>query len=141
MTARESQLDPMTRRLTGSHAVRDACDAAREFATALWLGDDELARLCIVVEEWVANLYDHGGLTPSDAVELCLASDPEGVKVIITDPGNPFDPRDLPCRVELPDRGGGAGIGIMRAWANLVTYQRTEGGNRLELLLPFCWRG
>jgi hypothetical protein len=41
--------------------------------------------------------------------------------------------------VETPDRGGGAGIGLVRAWAQFVDYRITEQGNRLELLLPLHW--
>ena len=41
----------------------NAGTAARAFGEAQWLTDDESARLCVIVEELVANLYDHGGVT------------------------------------------------------------------------------
>lgn len=110
------------------------------FAEAQWLDDDELARLCIVVEELVANLYDHGGLTDLDMVELSLARDPAGIRVVIADTGAPFDPWSALQRVERPERGGGVGIEIIRAWAQFIGYQSTNDINRLEFLLPIHWK-
>lgn len=139
MGTRDSDLDSLTRRVRGSEAVTQASDAARTFGSAQWLGDEELARLCIVIEELVANLYDHGGLTEADEVELSLISEPDGIGVVLVDRGVPFDPWEAPRPVETPDRGGGAGIGLVRAWAQFVDYRITEQGNRLELLLPLHW--
>ena len=119
----------------------EASEAARAFGKAQWLAEDELARLCIVIEELVANLYDHGGVTQEDEVELSLISDPEGIRVIIIDPGVPFDPWEMPQRADMPERGGGAGIDIVRAWAQFIDYGVTDQGNRLELLLPLHWEG
>lgn len=141
MTRRESHSDPITRRLQGSGAVRQATDATREFGEALWLSEDEAARFCIVIEELVANLYDHGGLTEQDQVELSLASESAGIRVTIVDPGKPFDPWAAPLHPERPERGGAAGIPIIRAWAQLIRYDVTPEGNRLELLLPLHWKG
>ena len=131
----------MTCRLQGRNAVSEASAKARAFGNAQWLTEDELARLCIVVEEWIANLYDHGGLSETDEVELSLVTEPDGIRIAVVDPGPPFDPREIPAKVERPERGGGAGIGIMRAWAQFVSYEATAKGNRLELLLPLRWEG
>jgi serine/threonine-protein kinase RsbW len=136
MSRRESQSDRMTRLLHGEGAVAQACDAAREFGEAQRVTEDELARTCIVIEELIANLYDHGGVTEQDQVELTLASEPGAIRVTVVDPGQPFDPWAAPPRRERPERGGGAGIDIVRAWAQLVRYDVTPEGNRLELLLP-----
>jgi anti-sigma regulatory factor (Ser/Thr protein kinase) len=139
MGTRDSDLDSLTRRVRGKEAVTQASDAARTFGSAQWLGDEELARLCIVIEELVANLYDHGGLTEADEVEISLISESDGIGVVLVDRGVPFDPWEAPMPVETPDRGGGAGIGLVRAWAQFVDYRITEQGNRLELLLPLHW--
>ncbi len=141
MGARESELDRVSKKLKGKKAVREAPEIARAFAAGQWLSDDETARLCIIVEEWVANLYDHGGLKTKDVVGLELESEPEGIRITISDPGNPFDPRHLPLNLANPEAGGGAGagIGIMRAWAELEAYEVGEDGNRLVLLLPVSW--
>ncbi len=137
MSPRESYSDRMTCLLQGGEAISQAIDAARAFGEAQQLVEDELARLCIVIEELVANLYDHGGLTQKDVVEMTLGNEPGGLRITIVDPGKPFDPRSASPTRERPDRGGGAGIDIVRAWAQFVVYDVTAEGNRLELLLPF----
>ena len=84
----------------------------------------------------VTNLYDHGGLTEIDEVELSLRSERDGIRIVIADPGKPFDPRSAPTKRQRPERGGGVGIDIVRSWAQIVDYDVTPEGNRLELLLP-----
>lgn len=139
MSPRESNPDQSSVRLRGDDAVVQAAEAARAFGQSQWLADDELARLCIVIEELVANLYDHGGLTAQDEVELTLACEPDGIRVAIVDPGTSFDPWSTPRRVEREERGGGAGIDIVRAWAQYVSYSPSPRSNRLEFLLPVHW--
>jgi anti-sigma regulatory factor (Ser/Thr protein kinase) len=133
---RESENDRMTWQVKGADAVTQASDAARIFGEAQWLTEDEVARLCIILEELVTNLYDHGGVGHDDAVTLSLASDPAGIRITIVDPGTPFDPRQSGNETDRPERGGGAGIDIVRAWAMVIDYEVTDQGNRLELLLP-----
>jgi len=141
MSPRESYSSRMTLLLQGNEAVAQATDSAREYGEAQRLTEDELARLCIVIEELVANLYDHGGLTEMDKVEMTLANEPGALRVTIVDPGSPFDPRSAPPKRERPERGGGAGIDIVRSWAQFVAYDVTADGNRLELLLPLRSHG
>ena len=119
--------------------MRAACDAARDFGDIQGLTDEEIARLCIVVEEWVSNLFEHGGLTGKAEIELTFSSETDGIRIIISDSSRPFDPREFPRTVLQPERGGGAGIHIIRAWAELVAYDSTAEGNRLELMLPIRW--
>ena len=136
MSRSESNSDRMECQLQGSGAVRSAIEAARSFGVAQQFTDDDLARFCIVIEELIANLYDHGGLTEVDRVELILGREPGHIRAIIVDPGTPFDPRTATRKRKRPERGGGAGIDIIRSWAHLVDYETTEEGNRLELVLP-----
>jgi serine/threonine-protein kinase RsbW len=136
METSESGPDGMALVLQGSDAVTEASEAARSFGEAQWLSEDESARLCIIVEELVANLYDHGGLTRDHQVKLSFSSEPGGVRIVIIDPGPPFDPRSAPPESKRPERGGGAGIDMVRAWAEFVDYAVGDQGNRLELLLP-----
>ena len=140
MTQRESNPDNLVCRLQGSDVISLAAAAARDFADIQLLNNDELARLCIVVEELVANLYDHGGLTDADIVELGLSRDPAGIRVSISDPGAPFDPWSVLPSAERPDRGGGVGIEIVRSWAEFISYHAADEGNRLDFLLPIHWR-
>ena len=136
MGARESNPGSLILALSGKEAVVEASSGARAFAEDQWLTEDECARLCIIVEELLANLFEHGGLSGSDKVELSLASEPGGIRIVIVDPGPPFDPRSAPTPSERPERGGGAGIDIVRAWAEFVDYSQISEGNRLELMLP-----
>lgn len=126
----------MTCTLRGGNAVTDASVAARTFGEAQWLADDELARLSIIIEEIIANLYEHGGVTADQEIRMALESEPGAIRITLLDPGAPFDPRSAPTPSQRPERGGGAGIDIVRAWAQMVDYQVTPEGNRLELLLP-----
>ena len=139
MSPRESNSDHLSRRLSGGGAIIDAAQAAREFGQSQWLSDDELARLCIVVEELVANLYDHGGLSVTDEVALSLAVEPDGIRVSIVDPGTSFDPWRAPRKPDAAERGGNVGIDIVRAWASYISYSPSPKGNRLEFLLPVHW--
>ena len=136
MSPRESYSDGMIFLLQGPDAVAQASSGARAFAGKREMTFDQLARLCIVVEELIANLYDHGGVTEADQVELGFESEPDAFRVTIVHPGEPFDPRSAPATRNRPERGGGAGIGIVRAWASIVDYRATSGGHRLDLLIP-----
>lgn len=136
MTSSDSNPNGLTCTIRGSEAVTDASATARRFGEAQWLTEDELARLSIIIEELVANLYEHGGVTSEHDVELSLLSEPGAIRITLRDPGTSFDPRlALPDR-ERPERGGSAGIDIVRAWAVFVDYETTKEGNRLELVLP-----
>jgi serine/threonine-protein kinase RsbW len=126
----------MTCPLAGADAVTQASDAARAFGEMQWLSEDETARLCIIIEELVANLYDHGGVGRDEEITLTLASEPKGLIITLTDRGKPFDPRQPRRKSDPADRGGGAGIDIIRSWAVITGYEVTDEGNRLELLLP-----
>jgi anti-sigma regulatory factor (Ser/Thr protein kinase) len=122
--------------LTGRSAVRQATDAARSFGQRQGLSDDNIARLTVVIEELVANLFEHGGVDCDDQVELMLAGEPEGNRVILIDPGEPFDPRSAPTDQGNSERGGGVGLDLIRSWAEIIGYEVTGDGNRLEFLLP-----
>jgi len=135
MSPRESYSNRVTRLLGGHDAVSQATREAREFAEAQQLASDESARVCVVVEELIANLYDHGGLTDGDMVELSLGNEVGGIRVVIADHGKPFDPWAARPNEARPERGGGVGIEIVRAWAQFIDYAVTAEGNRLELLL------
>lgn len=138
MGARESNNAELTCTMRGETAVQDALRMARDFGERQSLGDHDLARLCVIVEELFANLYDHGGLTAEHAVTLTLRRDERGIRIVLIDPAAPFDPRSAPDTEHPPERGGGAGIAIVRAWTEVVDYSATGDGNRLELLLPIA---
>ena len=136
MVTRESGPGGVSRTLRGPQAIAEAGQAARAFGDAQRLGPDDVARLSIVVEELVANLFDHGGLVEDDLVELHLESEEGGTRIVLFDRGKPFDPRSARPARKRSERGGGAGIEIVRAWAEIIRYSADSQGNRLTLLLP-----
>ena len=99
--------------------------------------------LCIVVEELVANLYDHGGLTPDGRGRAELfAANRTAFEVAIDRSRHAVRSLERTANSgERRERGGGAGIDIVRAWAQLISYDLTTGGNRLEFLLPVTETG
>ena len=124
-------------RLSGPDAVHEATNAALSFATANKFGVDDRARLAIVVEELITNLYEHGGLTESDDFELELSANAGEARLVLTDSGTPSDPACAQQSSQIPARGGGSGLALIRAWATQLSYHSSVSGNRLELVLPF----
>ena len=95
------------------------------------------ARLAVIVEELVVNLVEHARVAAGGGIALGLAATAEGVHVVLLDDAPPFDPRSAPHVGAVPDeeRGGGAGLAIVRAWSRILTYSRIGGRNRLELMV------
>ena len=136
MGQRESNPGEVRLSLSGPETVHDATRAARAFAARAKLAETDAAHLSIIVEELVTNLYDHGGLGADDVVELSLAQTANGVGLTLTDSGRRFDPRLAQTATPTPDRGGGAGLKLLRSWARDIDYRVIDGRNRLTLLLP-----
>ena len=140
MSSSESNPDRAQLRLKGKEVIGDALAAARAFAEEQWLAEEETARLSIILEELVTNLYDHGGLTQDHEIDLSFAVEADGLHLVLLDPSPPFDPRSAPGG-KRSERGGGAGIDIVRAWAEIVDYRETDQGNRLEVVMPIGLAG
>lgn len=113
-------------------AVGAALAAARGFADAAGLAPGPARRLAIIVEELVANLVDHADLGADDSIELALVRRPGHVVLVLGDPAAPFDPRLAPLPTDLPPHGG-AGLALVRAFAQAIDYGRSNGRNRLEV--------
>ncbi len=125
----------------GPDAVADAVAAAHAFAAATALGEDTSVRLAIIVEELVANVFEHGELADGELVELTLTRLGQEVSLIMEDRGLAFDPRALPQSDSVPERGGGAGLGLVNAWTRILSYESADAGNRLELIIPLDGEG
>ena len=141
MNARESNSNETTRTMRGDGVVKGALEMSRDFSARHGLHDEDVARLCIIVEEIFVNLHDHGGLDAGHLVTLTLRREPKGVRVVVIDPAPPFDPRWVTDLEPRPARGGGAGIAIVRAWTEFIDYSATTEGNRLELFLATAEQG
>jgi anti-sigma regulatory factor (Ser/Thr protein kinase) len=122
--------------VAGPTALGDAVASSRRYAVDHGLGARDEARLCIIVEELVANILEHGDGTTDRKVGLELLRDGPLIRLIVEDDGNPFDPRSARPGETVPARGGGAGLRLVKAWSEIVDYQSGRLGNRLELRVP-----
>lgn len=126
--------------LSGPAALSAAVSFARSFGARAGLSLRDRARLCIVVEEAVANLLDHAA-AGREPPRISLDLEPALVRLVLTDSGPPFDPRIIPPADLRRDESGGAGLALIRAWSSVVDYSTVNGGNRLEIILPLDGAG
>ena len=117
-------------------AVAQAVAVAHSFAATAALPAETTARLSIVGEELVANLVDHADLPAGAGLELTLARAGERIAITLADTAAPFDPRSDAPLAAIPDRGGSAGLALVRAFARIDGYDRDGGRNRLRLSIP-----
>jgi len=118
----------------GPESVHRAVTLAQLFSTTNGLNEVQAAKLAILIEEAVTNLYDHGAIGSGFCGRVDLGGDDGGLLVIVCDSGEPFDLRDV-AGIDMPnpERGGGVGLAMIRAWADVVGYSREGAMNRLEL--------
>lgn len=135
MASGDSYSPPVKLRCKGAEATHALVEGVQTFSLDAALEAGQAARLAILVEELVANLVEHGGIGAEGEIELVLAQDEGGLAIILSDPGNPFDPREAGPGDRIPERGGGVGIDLVKAWADIVDYRSDGGRNRLELRL------
>ena len=117
-----------------SEALVAATDAVDSFADAEGLDKITARRLAIIVEEVVANLLDHAAHGRDIAFHLSLDRGESGTLITLEDDSDPFDPRTVPiAETPNPERGGGVGLALVTAWADIVSYDSAGGRNRLIL--------
>jgi len=93
-------------------------------------------RILVAADEIFANIVRHSGATRwSLSVEL--TRHPDGVRLVFTDDGKPFDPlahRDPDTTLGAEERAiGGLGILIVKKTMSPVTYVRRGGLNVLTM--------
>lgn len=120
----------------GPDSIHRVVALAQLFSVTNGLTPTQRAKLAVLVEEAVTNLYDHGVVGDGFHGRVDLLVDGEDVHIRISDSGDAFDPRTAED-VAMPnaDRGGGAGLAMIRAWADIVDYRSQAGMNLLELKL------
>jgi serine/threonine-protein kinase RsbW len=133
MGSRDSKSASVTIQCKGTDAVHQMVEAAQAFGIDRALEVGHAARLSIIVEELVYNLVEHGGIGDDGLIELVLTHDDGVVGIALSDSGLAFDLRDAESGEAIPERGGGAGIDLVRAWAEIVDYGSDAGRNRLLL--------
>jgi len=119
-----------------SGAVARSIVLSRRFAEAAALPAGAADQLAIVVEECVVNLLEHGRPPPGSRIALRLDRAEGCVRLTVSDAGRPFDPRDAAFDGPNLDRGGGAGLALIKAWCRVADYTTARGRNRLVLELP-----
>jgi anti-sigma regulatory factor (Ser/Thr protein kinase) len=108
-------------------------EATQAFVIERALEVNHAARLSIIVEELVFNLVEHGGVGEDGLIELVLTHEDGVVVIALSDSGVAFDVRQAESQASIPERGGGVGIDLVRAWAEIVDYASEAGQNRLLL--------
>ena len=130
--------NPALRHLTiaciaDADAVGTLVTAARTFGASL--PPETAARLAIIAEELVSNLIDHAEMNADATIEITLAQEAACIWLTLIDQAPAFDPRRAVSN-DIPARGGSAGLALVRAWAEIKSYDRINGRNVLTLSLP-----
>ena len=111
--------------------------AASDLASALEQVPESCKNtLLVAADEIFANIVRYSGAT-SWTLTIEKPLNPDGVRLIITDDGKPFDPiahRDPDTTICAQDREiGGLGILIVKKTMSPVTYRRRNGRNILTM--------
>ena len=93
-------------------------------------------QLAIVVEEWVANIVEHGDAPEDGVIRLQLERGPAAIRIESSAPGVPFDPREVAFDGPDLERGGGVGLALLKAWTTVDRYRYRDGRNEVVLMLP-----
>lgn len=120
----------------GPAATARAVLEAWSFSESAGLSPDVADQLAIVVEELVANIVEHGGAPEDGLIHLRLERNATAVKIELSDPGTPFDPRAEEFLGPNAERGGGAGLALVKAWTTIESWRFHDGRNELVLQLP-----
>lgn len=120
----------------GPPATARAVLEAWSFSQAAGLPGDVADQLAIVVEELVANVIEHGGAPEDGLIRLRLTRGATAVRIELSDPGTPFDLRTAEFHEPNAERGGGAGLALVKAWTTVDSWRFHDGRNELVLRLP-----
>ena len=119
-------------------ALRDVSRMVEDFGAVHRLDASRVYMLNLALDELVTNSVDHGfdGVA-EPRIEITLWISGRLLVLTITDNGRRFDPTERArpdLSSPLEDRPvGGLGLHLVRTFADRVTYQFTEGENRLTL--------
>ena len=117
--------------------MEDLARATDDLAAALKSVPDKAKnKLLIAADEIFANIVRYSGATHW-SLTIVLTHHPEGVRLVISDDGKPFDPlihRDPDTTLSAAEREvGGLGILIVKKTMSPVTYRRRNGNNILSI--------
>ena len=101
------------------------------------MGDENFHNLVIVLTEAVANAINHGNRRDeSKRVRLFVECVSEGIRCVVEDEGEGFDPDEIadPVAPENLLSEGGRGMFIIRALTKELHVEKIEGGTRVEFV-------
>lgn len=114
-------------------------DFVVDYATRLGFQERGVQAVQMAVDEACTNIIEHayGGEGKGD-IELLCQQHQQGIKVVIKDTGNPFNPDsvnppDLEAPLEERDIGG-LGLFLMRKLMDDVHFSFESGGNTLVMI-------
>ena len=104
------------------------------------LGDDDVAKLELAVDEACANVIEHAhGHDSNKEVTVRATFDAATLRIEVVDEGEGFDPTVMPTtsveQMVHDRRTGGLGLRVMKSLMDEVSYEIVPGErNRLRLL-------
>jgi serine/threonine-protein kinase RsbW len=104
------------------------------------LGDDDVAKLELAVDEACANVMEHAhGYDSNKEVTIRATFDASTLRIEVVDEGTGFDPTAVSAepveRLVHDRRTGGLGLRVIRSLMDEVSYEIVPGErNRLRLL-------
>jgi serine/threonine-protein kinase RsbW len=114
-------------------------EAVEAFAERVGLPGEALYQVILVLDELVTNIVSYG-IEAGETRPIVLQVGYSGgvLKIVVSDPGRPFDPRTIPppdTAAALEDRKiGGLGIHIARSFMDSLDYRYDGGRNHLTLV-------
>ena len=119
-------------------------DEIREFVGEIarngGFGEKDVYNIQLATDEAASNIIEHAYEGVSDGVlDLSCGIENEGIRIILIDYGEPFDPSAIPMpdlKADLSDRKiGGLGIFLMRKLMDEVHYEpRDDKSNVLTMI-------
>lgn len=116
-------------------AVAPVVDRIMKEVRTMGCGDDHEFDIRLALSEAVGNAVRHGCRNdPSKRVRICVECDAErGILIVVEDPGEGFDPSQLPSPIETEQifRSGGRGVFLINRFMDEVQYEK--GGTLIRM--------
>ena len=92
-------------------------------------------RLVLAIDEALANIIEHGSLTPKDSITIDMEIGEDEIVASLRDCGVAFDPTPVvgtPDNSQFPRRG--FGLYLIQLIVDSIEYSRTPSGENLLVL-------
>jgi serine/threonine-protein kinase RsbW len=117
--------------------IGPAVEMVRRFAVAEGLPSAAADALSVALDEAISNVVRYAYDAREPVLTIEATADSDGVEVVLSDGGRPFNPLDWPAPSldgDAADRPvGGLGIHLMRSLVDRLDYRREGNCNRLML--------